>query len=328
MHLEGLDLNLLIALDALLSEKNVTRAAERLHITQPGMSAALQKLRSHFSDELLEPIGRKLELTPRGCALAGPVKSILLEIKSLSAKLDHFDSSTAQRVFRVASSTYCSDLLAVPVIRRLSELAPRISCHFDALQSGTFSRLVEGQLDFAVTIAPGLFGDAVAQDKSLSEEPFFTDRMTLIVAEGNDAVGDVISFDELCDRPYAETRFGNDLVGLGERVWQQQSRAPRVRAWLPTFQLTLDAVSRTDLMAMVPARLVSVYRGRFRVRTLEVPFDVPLLEEQIIWHRRNDTDPGHRWFRNLLKTIVAEQGLNLEPCKDRISSGMRPVATR
>jgi|SRR5579883_644130 len=328
MHLDGLDLNLLIALDALLSEKNVTRAAERLHITQPGMSAALQKLRGHFADELLEPVGRRLELTPRARALAGPIKSILLEIKSLSAKLEQFDSSTAQRVFRIASSTYCSDLLAVPLLQRLAELAPHISCHFDELQSSTLSRLVEGQLDFAITIAPGLFDDPVVRDKSLSEAPLFTDRMTLVVAEGNDTVGETISFDELCERPYAETRFGNDLVGLGERVWQQQSKAPRVRAWLPTFQLTLDAVSRTDLMAMVPARLVSLHERRFRVRTLAVPFDVPLLEEQIFWHRRNDTDPGHRWLRNLLTTVVAEQGLTFETADKPASSAMRTTLPR
>lgn len=119
MHLQRLDLNLLIALDALLTERNVTRAAERIYISQPGMSAALQKLRQHFSDPLLERIGRNMELTARGRALADPVKTILTQIRELNDQCKSFDPSQAQRVFRISATTYVSELLAVPLIARL-----------------------------------------------------------------------------------------------------------------------------------------------------------------------------------------------------------------
>jgi LysR family transcriptional regulator, nod-box dependent transcriptional activator len=309
MHLGGLDLNLLVALDALLCEKSVTRAAERVYISQPGMSAALQKLREHFSDQLLERVGRKLELTPRGRELAGRVTDILLSIKSLDESLEQFDHRTAHRVFRVSASTYCSDLLAVPVIEHLTESAPNISCQFDDLTSETVSRVIDGRLDFAITISLRLLDTAATQERSLSETPLFTDHMVLVVADGNAAVGDSITFDELCKMPYAETRFSNDILGIGERVWQQLPQSPRVRAWLPNFHLTLDALSRSNLIAMLPARLVAAKRSSFRVRTLPVPFDVPKLEETIFWHPRNQSDSGHLWFRDLLKLIAKEQGL-------------------
>ena len=169
MHLGGLDLNLLVALDALLREKNVTRAAERIYISQPGMSAALQKLREHFSDQLLERVGRKLELTPRGRELAGRVTDILLSIKSLDKSLEQFDHRTAHRVFRVSASTYCSDLLAVPVIEHLAEAATNISCQFDDLTSETVSRVIDGDWTSRLLSAFGCWMRPQLGEKSVGD---------------------------------------------------------------------------------------------------------------------------------------------------------------
>lgn len=308
MHLRGLDLNLLIALDALLSERNVTRAAERMNISQPGMSAALQKLRWHFSDQLLERVGRRLELTPRAKALAEPVKDILFDIRALTDGIDAFDPATVQRVFRVSTSTFCSDVLAVPVIRYLEKAAPHISCQFDDLLADTMTKLVDGRIDFAITIGQRLLMEPINLDKPLSAVDLFSDRLVLAVAADNDMVGDTVDFDRLCTLPYIETRFGNDMANLGEQVWRRQPKQPRARAWLPNFQLTLDVVSRTDMIAMVPSHLVTMHKDRFNVRTLPIPFDIPALEERVFWHPRNDEDPGHRWFREVLQSVVRELG--------------------
>jgi LysR family nod box-dependent transcriptional activator len=313
MHLRGLDLNLLIALDALLSEKNVTRAAERMNISQPGMSAALQKLRSHFADELLERIGRRLELTPRAKALAAPVKTILFQVQGLTDNLKNFDPSTAQRKFRISASTFCWELLAAPLIRHLEKVAPQVSCQFDDLFSDTLAKLAEGQLDLAITISQRLFIEPSNLDKPLSAIRLFSDQLVLVVARDNKLVGRTVSFDELCARPYIETRFGSDVASLGEEVWRRQPKQPEVHAWLPNFQLTLDAVSRTDMTAIIPSQLVEMHRDRFKVRSVPVPFEIPTIEEQIFWHPRNDLDPGHIWFRGVLRSIAAELGLAAPP---------------
>lgn len=307
MHLERLDLNLLIALDVLLTEKNVTRAAERMNISQPGMSAALQKLRVHFGDPLLERIGRRLEPTPRARAMAAPVKDILQNIKALASAPDEFDPATTHAVFRIAASTFCSDLLAVPLIRFLAREAPFISCQFDDLQGDSLVKLIDGQIDQAITVSQRFISNLPGSDQPLSQLPLFDDHMVLAVAIENRAVGDTISFEELCEQPYAETRFGDEIIGIGERFWQQQPRTPRVRAWLPNFQLTLDAVRRTDLIAMLPSRLAAQYADS--IRTLSVPLAVPPLEEKIFWHPRNDGDPSHRWFRETLQRVANDAGL-------------------
>jgi DNA-binding transcriptional LysR family regulator len=308
VHLRGLDLNLLIALDALLSEKNVTRAAERMNISQPGMSSALQKLRRHFSDRLLERIGRRLELTPRARALAEPVKNILFGIRALTEEADLFDPATARRVFRLCTTTFCSDVLAVPVIKHLEKAAPGVNVQFDDLLADTFARLVDGRADLAITIPQRLLTEPINLDKPLSSVDLFSDHLVLALATGNNEVGDTISLDELCALPYAETRFGSLTVSVGERAWRRQPRQPQVRAWFPNFQLTLDAVAHTRMIAIVPSKLVAM-RKEIRVRTLPIPFEVPTLNERAYWHPRNDQDPGHRWFRGVLQSIAQNLGL-------------------
>jgi LysR family nod box-dependent transcriptional activator len=305
VHLGGLDLNLLLALDALLSEKNVTRAAERMNISQPGMSAALQKLRWHFSDPLLEKVGRRLELTPRARTLAQPVKNILFEIRTLTNGAEDFDPAKAQRIFRVCASTYCSDLLAIPVIRYLGKVAPQVSVQFDDLFSDTFARLVDGQIDIAIAIPQRLLMEPVNLNGPLSSADLFSDRLVLAVANDNSAVGNTISFDELCELPYVETRFAGQTVSISEQALRRQPKQPRVRAWFPNFQLTLDAVAQTGVIATAPEKLIAM-RGAQRVRTLPLPFEVPDFEEHVYWHPRNDHDSGHRWFRAVLQSAAQE----------------------
>ncbi|QEH79089.1 LysR family transcriptional regulator [Sphingomonas sp. C8-2] len=304
MHLRGLDLNLLIALDALFTEKNVTRAAERINISQPGMSAALQKLRWHFSDPLLERVGRRMELTVRGRALADPVREILIKVRDLTDKPEEFDPATARRVFRICATTFCSDILAAPLLRRIEKIAPNISVLFEDLSTSTVQRLVDGQLDFAITVSARILSDEANLDSSLSSLDLFKDEFVLAVSRQNSRIGDAVTFDELCELPYIETRFGNVIASISEQMWRQQPKQPHIRAWLSNFQLTLDTVSHTDMVAIVPLQLVQLHGDRYNVRTLSVPMEMPTIEERLFWHQRNDQDPGHAWFKGLLQETV------------------------
>lgn len=307
MHLEGLDLNLLIALDALLKERNVTRAAERIHISQPGMSAALQKLRRHFSDRLLERVGREMRLTARARALSEPVHSILSQVRGLGEQSGQFDPFSFERVFRIAATTYCCDLLAAPLISRLRETAPLVSLQFDELTVDTADRICDGQIDFGITAAPSLLRMRHVDNSHLQSRDLFTDSFVVAMAKDNTHAGDSISFDELCDMNYVETRFGGTIVGISEQLWQQQSRQPRICGWLPNFHLTLDVISQTDMATILPLRLVTQRGERRDVRSLPVPFEMPTLEERLYWHRRNDDDPGHMWMIDAIDDVVEKE---------------------
>lgn len=311
MHLNGLDLNLLIALDALLSERNVTRASERMNISQPGMSAALQKLRWHFQDELLERIGRRLELTPRAKTLMQPVKDILFNIGSLMLDIDNFDPTTAQRVFRVSTSTMCIDVVGIELVRRLPHIAPGVSIHFDDLLADAVAKLVDGKIDLAITISQRLLVEPENLSERLSSLALFDDEMVLVVAAGNRLIGDTISLEDICAMPYFETRMGGHTVNIGEQAWANHPIQPRVCAWFPNFQLTLEAVASGDAIAMLPAELVSAHKGRYDVRTFSPPFEVPAVSEHIYWHPRNDNDAGHRWLRTMFAQAARELGLTM-----------------
>jgi LysR family transcriptional regulator, nod-box dependent transcriptional activator len=306
MHLQGLDLNLLIALDALLTERNVTRAAERIHISQSGMSAALDKLRHHFSDQLLERIGRNMELTARGRALADPVKTILAQIRELSDPSNTFDPAVARRVFRISATTYGCELLATPLISRLRQHAPLISVQFDELSADTADRILDGQIDFAITISARLLDKMQTHGEFLRSEKLFTDRFVVAISKDNPYGEGTISFDRLCEMGYVETRFGGVIEGISEQLWRQQTRQPHICGWLPNFQLTLDTVGRTNMAAILPSLLVALRGERYNVRALPVPFEMPVLEERLYWHRRNDVDPGHRWMARELEQVVKD----------------------
>ncbi|HUD93482.1 LysR family transcriptional regulator [Sphingobium sp.] len=304
MHLQGLDLNLLIALDALLTERNVTRAAERIHISQPGMSSALQKLRHHFSDQLLERIGRNMELTARGRALAEPVKSILSQVRELSEEASRFDPATARRVFRIAATTYGCELLAAPLIVALGRTAPLVSVEFEELAPDTAERILDGRVDFAITISARLLDKMDSHDEHFHSEKLFTDSFVVAVAKDNACPHDAVSFDELCAMGYVETRFGGTIAGISEQLWRQQPRQPHISCWLPNFHLTLDTIGKTDMATILPRLLVSLQGERYNVRALPVPFEMPILEERLYWHKRNDNDPGHRWIADMLRQIT------------------------
>lgn len=309
MHLQRLDLNLLIALDALLTDRNVTRAAERIHISQPGMSAALQKLRQHFSDPLLERIGRNMELTTRGRALADPVKTILTQIRELNDQGKSFDPSEAQRVFRISATAYVSELLAVPLIARLQQQAPMVSVQFEELSVNTVDRILNGQIDFAITISARLLDKIDENSPLLRSKKLFTDQFVVALANDHPYREQTIPFDRLCEMGYLETRFDSSIIGVSELLWRQQTRQPQTRGWLPNFHLTLDAVGQTEMAAILPSLLVRLRGPRYGVRSLPVPFEMPLLEETLYSHKRNESDAGHCWMADTVTDVVKDLGL-------------------
>jgi LysR family transcriptional regulator, nod-box dependent transcriptional activator len=305
VHFKGLDLNLLIALDALLAERNVTRAAERIHISQPGMSAALQKLRWYFKDELLERIGRRLEPTPRARELMDAVRQILDQVKALGEPEKAFDPRKEKRIFRLGCSTFCSEIIALPLALRLAAVAPGISVQFNDILPDTLTRLLDGGIDVTVTVGQRLTLDPALVDRPLRDRPLFSDYMVLVAARRNRALEGTLDYDQLCKLPYVETRFGGDLDSMPEQTLRQQNRRPKTQLWLPNFQQALAVVAASDMVTIAPSLLARRYADTLNLRILDVPFHIPVLEERLFWHPRHDGDLGHCWFRDVLTEVVA-----------------------
>ncbi len=153
MRYQRIDLNLLVALDALLAARSVTRAAERMHMTQSAMSGTLARLREHFDDQLLVQVGRSMQLTPRAESLIQPVREIILKVDSTLGVRPDFDPPTANRHFVIIASDYVSNVLLAEVLRRISLVAPGLSFDVRPTNNAMAQDLDQGRVDFLVTPA-------------------------------------------------------------------------------------------------------------------------------------------------------------------------------
>jgi DNA-binding transcriptional LysR family regulator len=185
----------------------------------------------------------------------------------------------------------------------MEKAAPQIRVEFEDVLPDTFRRLIDGQVDMAITMAHRLAMESITLDEPLSGANLFSDHFVLVAAVGNKAVGESVSYDELCELAYVETRVKGQTSTLVEQALYRLSKQPQAKAWFPTWQLTLSAVANTDMVGVVPSRLVNMRRD-LHVRILPVPFDVPPMTERFYWHPRNDVDTGHRWFRDALQSVV------------------------
>lgn len=303
MHLKGLNLNLLVVLDALLREKSVTKAAERLNITQPAISAALQRLREYLDDPLLERTGRKVELTPRAKELAGSVREILLRIESVLNTAPNFDPVEDKRTFRVAMSGNMAELVGVPLARHLINHAPGISFHIVDLAIDSFRRVEDGDLDLCLTVSERVLENPIPDVSNLQSEHLFFDNFTIVASKDN-TLPKTITYDEFCEQPYIELRFSGNFRSLPDIFLSRQKRRPTVHAWMPTSQNVLAAVGSTMALAIVPNRSYELHKTALRLRKIEPPMTLPRIEQKCFWHKRNDIDSGHRWFRQTLKMIA------------------------
>ena len=304
MHFNRLDLNLLVGLDALLQEKSVTRAAERLHLTQPTMSGALRKLREHFNDPLLERTGRTMELTPRAEELANPVREILINIQSLEDSDDFFDPGRVRRSFSIAMTDVVSRLFLPEIMKRLLSEAPGVSLQIEPITPDMHEQLVNGELNLAIRAdfhSPQIHSIM----ENLADEFLFEDQWVCAVSADHPTVGDELSLEEFVELPHASLRFPGEVTTLQEISLMQASLDIDIRLTASNFFTLFNALPGTSLVTLLPRLMAERLGGSTPVRLLSPPFEISPLREMLVWHSRDSTDAGHRWLRDLFKEVAA-----------------------
>ncbi|RSZ60598.1 LysR family transcriptional regulator [Massilia atriviolacea] len=293
-NLRQLDLNLLKALDALLDERNVTRAAARLGLTQPAMSGMLTRLRESFDDPLLVRVQRGVAPTPRALALAAPVKQVLADIAGL-LQPQAFDPATARMTLSIAATDYALRAIAVPFLLALRPLAPSIRVALlpvvnEQLQAQLEQGLVDLALGTPETTAPDLHARIL-----------FEERYVCVMRSGHPAAPAPqagLSLDQFCALDHALVSYaGGSFEGVSDEALARLGRQRRVMLSVKSFLLLPDILRASDLVAVVPRRLVDDADG---LVLCEPPLDIPGLTKVLAWHERTHRDPGHRWLRALL----------------------------
>jgi len=309
MHFKNFDLNLLVALDALLATRNVTRAAELLSVTQPTMSNALQRIRDHFADEILSRSGRGMELTPLAADLAPRVRELLLHAAGVLDTGWLFDPSTATRVFRVVMSDYCAMLLMPPLVRHLTRVAPNVRCELVPLSGRGIEGLLAGEVDLCIT-AQNLHTLHPASGWHVIElRELFHDRFVCAVADDHPEIRDALTLEQFIRFPHAVVRFENGVLSIEEWTLQRLDLEIMVSAVAGTFAMLPTLVPGTCLIATIQERLADRVGKTLRLRCFPPPIEIPDLTERMLWHRRSARDQAHQWFRTVLKDIAASLDL-------------------
>jgi DNA-binding transcriptional LysR family regulator len=286
----GIDLNLLAVLGALLEHRNVTRAGERLSLSQPTMSGALARLRQHFGDELLVRSGREYQLTPMASGLLPAVREALGQVER-TLGVAEFDPAASRRRFSIAISAQ-SILALSGVLRRVHELAPGVQLDTWPITT-TLLETDHSLLGYDVLIGPAGFradGDP---------EVLLRDRIVYVADPANPRLLDGrLTAEDLAALPHAAARLAQ--AGLVTAALSRLGITPRVVAttggWLPLPFL----VAGTDLVAAVPQRLARRVSGAAGVTLIEPPFGTVELVEVAWWHPMHATDPALTWLRHII----------------------------
>jgi LysR family nod box-dependent transcriptional activator len=294
MRYHKLDLNLLTALKALLTEKNVTRAGESVHITQPAMSGILARLREYFGDPLIVPVGRKMELTPLAESLVEPLTDALLRIDATITTRPEFNPLTTNRRFSVVASDYSISVLLLEVLRRVHQEAPGLSVEFRTPSESAPAELEEGEVDFII--------NPESQNSPMqSGVVLFEDSYLIVVDADNHEVGDSIGIEQYLALRHVAFKSGKfGLPQLESWVANRYGDERRVEVITHSFSLLPRLVVGTARIATMHTRLAQQCAGTLPVRLVKPTFEIPRLVELLQWHKYRDLDPGSMWFRDMI----------------------------
>jgi DNA-binding transcriptional LysR family regulator len=299
-NVSSIDINLLIALAALLEERNLTRAGEKLNMSQPTMSGALARLRRHFDDELLVRDGRQYRLTPLAEQILPDVRDALRQVERTLDARPGFDPATSTRAFSLAMSDYAVTVLVEPLMRRVHELAPNVTLELTPIPPD-MADSDRGILRYDLLIAP--LGYRFPADC----EEVFRDRFVCITDPANPRLTDGrLTMEDLSALPHAAPTFGQrGVLNSVDRVLDDLHVTRHVQVttvgWLPVPFV----VAGTDLVAVVPERLARRVAATAGVVVCEPPFGTVELIEAAWWHPTRGQDAALRWLRSIATEAVA-----------------------
>ena len=295
--LRRVDLNLLIVFETLMHERSVTRAAEKLFLGQPAISASLSRLRGLFDDPLFVRTGRSMEPTPRAQEIFSLLSPALDYISTAVSRASEFDPTTSTAVFRIGLSDDVEFGLLPPLIKRLRAEAPGVVLVVRRtnylLMPGMLS---SGEISVGVCYTEDL--PANAKRKVV--------RRSLPKLLRADSVPGPLSLDDYCTRPHALVSFAGDLSGFIDEELAKLDRKRRVVLAVPQFNALGPLLSGTDIVASVPDYTAAALTAAGGLRTEPLPFESKTFELHMAWRGAQDNDPAERWLRSRIQMFVGD----------------------
>lgn len=296
MRFKGLDLNLLVALDALITERNVTRAGERIHLSQSGMSSAVSRLRQYFDDELFVQVGRELIPTSLTEALAKPVRRILVEMENTIISRPKFDPVSDERCYRIAASELTTMVLMPSVISRLAQDAPNIRLNLSTI--GETDLIDKGDID--LMIIPKQF----TQDGHPFDE-IYQEGYKCICWQENTSIGEKITFEDYQSAGHVVVSYGkNNAPAFDSWFMSHYGISRRVEIMTSNLLAPPSLIIGTQRIATVHSRLAQIVSQSLPIRVLQPPIEIPPLTQTMQYHRNRENDVGLGWLRQLIIDVA------------------------
>jgi len=320
VDLSGLNLNLLVAMDALLQTRGVSMAARRVNVTTSAMSHSLSALRELFSDPLLVRVTTGMALTPLAESLVRPLSEALAGVTRLFDGVTPFEPATAKRRFVLAAPDFLSTLLLGPLVKSVQEGAPGID--FEVVPSarrGNSWMLETGELDLAL-------GAVVDDAPGIRRMDLCTEYFACAVRRGHPLMRGPLNLDAYVETPHLVITLGDDdrptwIDEALNKLGRKRNVALRIRYFMAAPMI----LAQTDLLITGPAMLLNHFAQLLPIEVLEPPIALPSYPEEMYWHERYDAEPAHVWLRERLRVIASELGTKKRP--ERRRWHMEPAAS-
>ncbi|MBD2181648.1 LysR family transcriptional regulator [Planktothrix sp. FACHB-1355] len=305
MNLAGIDLNLLVVFDALMTERHVTRAGERLNLSQPATSNALARLRSLLGDELFVRSATGLQPTPKALELAKQIQPALQQIETALLCEDSFDPATSEIVFAIGMSDYTEFVLLPLLMQKLQAVAPRVRMR---VRSGDRQKLLSlldsGELDLIC----GLFPEQV---KWHSQQFLFQENYVCVCRRNHPLIGDSLSLEQYVAANHLLVSIKEDMIGRVDEVLASKNLKRHIAISIPHFTIAPFILAQTDLIATLAQRVARKFTEVENLKILALPLGMQGFSVYIRWHMSNENNPASVWLRK----IFADMGKLVEEAR-------------
>lgn len=311
MRFNGLDLNLLVALDALMTERNLTAAARSINLSQPAMSAAVARLRHYFGDELFTMRGRELVPTALAEGLAAPIREALVHIQLCIISPDAFNPAKSTRRFRIVLSDFMTVVFFRKVVDRVAREAPSVSFELLTLTDEPDELLRRSEADFLVM--PELFMTNVHPKATL-----FQETLVCVGCHTNKQLSSKLSFDQYMSMGHVAARFGRTLKpSIEEWFLLEHGIKRRIELAVQGFSMIPPLLSGTERIATMPSRLAHHLAKTMPIKIVPLPLPLPAFTEAVQWPTGHNSDPASTWMRRILLDEASTMIAPLEPVRPR-----------